>query len=228
MTVGSVCSGIGGFDLGLERAGLEIKWQVEIDPFCRAVLAKHWPQVRRYEDLRTVGADLEWVDVICAGIPCQPVSSASRGRRRGTADDRWLWPSTRRVMALKRPSWFIGENVAHLDGPALEQMVSDLEALGYEVAPPLEIPACAFGFDHWRRRLWFLGHTNRNGQSGMPIDAEVAGLSIGGHDAGRVGAADGISTRVDRRRLAALGNAIVPQIAQWIGERLLKAEHGCS
>jgi DNA (cytosine-5)-methyltransferase 1 len=224
VTVGSLFAGIGGFDLGLERAGMEVKWQVEIDPFCRAVLAKHWPDVRRYEDVRTVGSELEWVDVLCGGWPCQPVSSASRGRRRGTADHRWLWPANRRVIALKRPTWFVGENVAHLDGASLEQVVSDLEALDYEVAPPLEVPACAFGHDHWRRRLWFLCHTNRNGQSGVPVDAEVAGVPWVGDDAGGMGATHGVSRRLDACRMAALGNAIVPQIAEWIGRRILEAE----
>jgi DNA (cytosine-5)-methyltransferase 1 len=70
LTVGSLFSGIGGFDLAAERVGWEIKWQVEIDPFCRAVLAKHWPSVRRYEDVRTVGAELGYVDVLCGGWPC--------------------------------------------------------------------------------------------------------------------------------------------------------------
>jgi DNA (cytosine-5)-methyltransferase 1 len=223
VTFGSLFAGIGGFDLGFERAGMECRWQVEIDPFCQRVLAKHWPTVRRHEDVRTFPPTEpdEWrVDVICGGFPCQPFSSASAGRCRGRADDRWLWPEMRRVVETLRPRWFIGENVTHLDGPALGQVVSDLEASGYEVGPPLEVPACAFGYDHKRPRLWILGHTDRHGQSSVPVDAEVAWVPGGGGLPGSMGATDGVPSRMDR--LAALGNSIVPDIAEWIG-RLIGA-----
>jgi DNA (cytosine-5)-methyltransferase 1 len=222
LTFGSLCAGIGGFDLGFERAGLTCRWQVELDAFCRAVLAKHWPDVPRHEDLRDVGAhNLERVDVICCGWPCQPVSQASRGRNRRTADDRWLWPDTRRVVHELEPAWFVGENVTHLDRGELDTVVSDLEALGYEVAPTFEIPACAFGLDHRRARLWILGYANRDGESRLPLDAEVARLSRRDCDAGRMGAPYGLSSRMDRLR--GLGNAVVPAITQWIGERLMEA-----
>jgi DNA (cytosine-5)-methyltransferase 1 len=223
LTFGSLFAGIGGFDLGFERAGMTCRWQVEIDPWCRRVLAKHWPDVQRYEDVRDVGAhNLERVDVVCGGWPCQPVSQAGRGRNRRSADDRWLWPDTRRVVFELEPTWFVGENVTHLDRGELDTVVSDLEALDYEVAPPFEVPACAFGLDHWRPRLWILGHANRDRQPGVSVDAEVARLSRPGCDTGGVGAAYGISSRMDR--LGGLGNAVVPQITQWIGERLMEAE----
>lgn len=224
LTVGSLFAGIGGFDLGFERAGFEIRWQVEIDPFCRAVLAKHWPDVRRYEDVNRVGSGLERVDVITGGLPCQPFSSASRGRRRGTTDDRFLWPEMRRIISNARPRWVVGENVTHFDGPALKQMVSDLDGLGYEIGPPFEVPACAFGLDHWRPRLWVVGHAHRDSESRLPIDAQMARLSQSPDDAGSVGASNGLSGRLDRRRMAAIGNAIVPQIAEWIARRILEAE----
>ena len=89
MTVGSLFSGIGGFDLGLERAGMTIKWQVEIDDFCNKVLEKHWPDVKRYRDIKELrGDELEPVDLICGGFPCQPFSAA--GKRRSKEDDRYL------------------------------------------------------------------------------------------------------------------------------------------
>lgn len=224
MTFGSLFAGIGGFDLGFERAGMTCRWQVEIDPFCRAVLAKHWPDVQLYEDIHHVGAhNLESVDVICGGWPCQPVSQASRGRNRRTADDRWLWPETRRVVFELEPTWFVGENVTHLDRGELDTVVSDLEALGYEVAPTLEIPACAFGHDHWRPRFWILGHAHRDRQPGVSVNAEVARLSRCDRDSGGVGAPHGLPSGMDRLR--GLGNAVVPQITQWIGERLMEAEH---
>src|SRR5690606_37830755 len=130
-----------------------------------------------------------------------------------------------RVLALKQPAWFIGMNVAHFDGTPLEQVVFDLETLVYEVAPPLEVPACAFGLDHWRRRLWILGYANRHRQSGLSVDAEVARLSRARDDAGSVGTADGISGGLDARRMAAIGNAVVPHIAEWIGRNMIEAHH---
>lgn len=88
-TVGSLFSGIGGLELGLERAGMQVVWQVEFDPFCQQVLAKHWPEVKRYGDIRELrGDELEPVDLICGGFPCQPHSLA--GQRRASDDDRDL------------------------------------------------------------------------------------------------------------------------------------------
>jgi DNA (cytosine-5)-methyltransferase 1 len=222
VTFGSLCSGVGGFDLGLERAGLTCRYQVETDPFCRAVLAKHWPYVKRYDDVRTV-RHLERTDVIVAGWPCQPVSSASHHRRRGAASPQWLWPEVLRLVDEGRPTWFVGENVTALDRGELDTVVSDLEGIGYEVAPTLEVPACAFGFDHWRPRLWILGYANGDGESRLPVDAEVARVSWPRDDAGSMGTADGISRGLHGRRMAALGNAIVPDIAEWIGRGLMRA-----
>ena len=113
LTVGSLFSGIGGFDLGLERAGFQIKWQCEIDSFCLKVLQKHWPDVPKYGDIRQLtGDELGTVDVVVGGFPCQPFSSA--GQRRGTADDRYLWPEMLRIISEIKPRWIIGENVGGL------------------------------------------------------------------------------------------------------------------
>ena len=223
MTFGSLFAGIGGFDLGFERAGMTCKWQVEIDPYCQKVLEKHWPDVRRHDDVRTFPPEGDWsVDVICGGFPCQPFSSASRGRRNGTADDRYLWPAMFRVIQRIRPTWVVGENVPHIDGPALEQVVSDLEGGGYEVAP-LEVPACAFGHDHRRNRLWILGYSDRNREPVGSVDAEVAVVSRGDCDAGSVGTTNGLSLGLDSHRLRGLGNAVCPDVAEWIGRRLMES-----
>src|SRR5262245_3594292 len=199
LSVLDLFSGIGGFSLGLERAGMRTVAFCEIDPYCRAVLAKHWPDVPIHGDIRSLKPPR--VDVVCGGFPCQPFSSASAGKRRGVADDRYLWPEMRRIIEESKPRWVIGENVTHLDGVALEQVVSDLEECGYEVAPPCEIPACAVGHDHKRSRLWILGHANRDRQSGMFVDAEVARMSGPRDDAGGMGATNGLSGRLDRRRM---------------------------
>ncbi len=161
MKVGSLFSGIGGFDLGLERAGMEIVWQVEIDPFCNKVLAKHWPEVKRYGDIRDVGKhNLEPVDLICGGFPCQPFSTA--GKRRGKEDDRFLWPEMLRVISEVRPRWIIGENVAGIINMELDNCISDLEREGYEVQT-FVIPACAVGAPHRRDRVWIVAHRKGTG-----------------------------------------------------------------
>lgn len=168
LTVGSLFSGIGGLDLGLERAGMEIKWQVENDDFCRRVLAKHWPNVPCYGDIRDVrGADIEPVDVICGGFPCQPTSHA--GRRRGEDDDRWLWPEMLRLIREVKPAYVVGENVfglvTHNEGLLLASVIADLEDAGYEVAPPVVFPACAVGAVHRRDRVWVVAHAGHHGRS---------------------------------------------------------------
>jgi len=142
MRFGSLFAGIGGFDLGLERAGMECVWQVEIDPYCQKVLAKHWPQVKRYDDVRECGEhNLETVDLICGGFPCQPHSVA--GKRRGAVDDRNLWPEYRRVLAELRPRWVLGENVPGIVTTMLDEVLSDLESEGY-AATTIVLPAVAF------------------------------------------------------------------------------------
>jgi DNA (cytosine-5)-methyltransferase 1 len=221
MNVLDLFSGIGGFSLGLERAGMRTVAFCEIDPFCRRVLAKHWPHVPCYEDVRTVTAeclrtDGIAADVICGGFPCQPFSSAARGRNRRDGN---LWSEMHRIISECRPTWIICENVIDFDRLAIREMVADLERLGYEVAPPFEIPACAVGHDHWRPRLWICGHTNSQGQSKCAIHDEMAGLFGDRPIAGNDRAADGVSRRMDRLR--SLGNAVVPQIPEIIGRAIM-------
>jgi DNA (cytosine-5)-methyltransferase 1 len=284
LTVGSLFAGIGGFDLGFERAGFEIKWQVEIDPFCRRVLEKHWPHVRRYEDVREVygygtygyeGAHerrfcaLDRVDVIVGGFPCQPVSLA--GARRAQSDERWLWPDFARLVGELRPGYVVVENVPGLLTAGFGIVIGDLAALGYDAEWEC-LPARAFGAPHIRERVWIVAYPGSERQQewresdsesargrevqlrrdpcgcgtnvadanrarpqerfvfrGVPgqarcddyrQDAAVGGWWSVEPNVGRV--ADGVSARVDRLR--GLGNAIVPQIAEWIARRILEAE----
>lgn len=112
-TFGSLFAGIGGIDLGLERAGWTGRWQVEYEPFCQRVLAKHWPDVTRYGDIHDVDwSTVEPVDLVAGGFPCQPVSFAGRGEAQG--DARWLWPEFLRCIRAVRPSYVLVENVPGL------------------------------------------------------------------------------------------------------------------
>jgi DNA (cytosine-5)-methyltransferase 1 len=158
MKVGSLFSGIGGFDLGLERAGMEIVWQVENNPFCNKVLEKHWPNVKRYGDIKNV-TNPEPVDLICGGFPCQPYSCA--GKRLGAEDDRALWPEMFRIIQEARPRWVIGENVAGFINMGLDQSISDLEREGYTVQTFI-IPACAVNAPHKRDRVWIIANSKES------------------------------------------------------------------
>jgi len=159
MRVGSLFAGIGGFDLGLERAGMEIRWQVENNLWCQRVLAKHWPNVTRYGDIKQVDwHTIEPVDLVCGGFPCQPFSLA--GKRKGFDDDRYLWPEVVRCLDAVRPTWFLGENVPGIIKVALDQVCADLEALGYTVQA-FNIPACAVDAAHQRKRIWIVAHAAR-------------------------------------------------------------------
>lgn len=220
MIFGSVFSGIGGIDLGLERAGMRCAWQIERDANCRAVLKRRWPTVPLHGDVRS-GATLRVVDLVAGGPPCQPFSSASHGRKNGVADNRFLWPAMRHIVQALKPALVLVENVTQFDGAGLETVVADLEADGYEVGPPFEIPACAFGFDHWRPRIWVLGYADRYRQPGGPQHEEVAVLPFGGGDQpDELGEADGVPGWMDR--LGMLGNAVVPDCAEWIGQRIMR------
>lgn len=163
MKVGGLFSGIGGFELGLVRAGFEISWMVEIDDFCRKVLKKHapeyWPNARILEDVTKVGKEqLAAVDLICGGFPCQPFSQA--GKRRGKEDDRYLWPEMLRIISELKPRWIIGENVAGFINMELENAFTDLEAEGYKVEA-FVLPACAIDAPHKRDRIWIVAYTDK-------------------------------------------------------------------
>ena len=225
MRVGSLFSGIGGFDLGLERCGgFEIAWQVEKDPYCRKVLAKHWPDVPCYEDVHDVGAhNLEEVDVICGGFPCQPVSVA--GKQLVQEDERWLWPQYARILGELRSRYAIMENVPGLlVGGGMGEILGDLAELGYDAEWGI-VSAASVGAPHLRKRIFIVGHANRTrcreqcGSVAVPeklSSSERRSWWGSEPNVGRV--AHGVPNRVDRLR--GLGNAIVPQVAEWVGALL--------
>src|SRR3990167_2993630 len=325
LSQGSLFSGIGGFDLGFERAGFTTVWQVERDPYCQAVLAKHFPDAKRYADVRSVhgvlahaksgdalydapqqirraaaesphpcrtDGCLQTPTILTGGFPCQPLSVA--GKRRGIDDDRYLWPQMRRVIEEVRPRWVVAENVPGLIKLALDQVLSDLEALGYTVGA-VTVPACGVDAPHPRERLWIVANAERErNRRGSREGASAGGTRKGErtqlreehNDQIRDGGTDVADTaqqlfdrsryaRATRRqessnrrgddanphsqssgwiaeprqehrmwlpepaicrvaygiphrvhRLRALGNAIVPHIAEEIGRMILAAEQG--
>ena len=165
MRVGSLCTGIGGFDLGLEWAGMQISWQSEINEHCCGELRRHWPHVPNLGDVCSIQPEaLTPVDLLCGGYPCQPFSLA--GKRKGKDDDRHLWPEIIRIIrGLGRmgnlPSWCLFENVAGHISMGLDSVISDLERVGYSCWP-LCIPAGAVGSRSIRHRVWILAHAERD------------------------------------------------------------------
>jgi len=161
MKVLDLFSGIGGFSLGLEWAGMETIAMCEKDKFCRQVLAKHWPDITIHEDIRKLdGREYKnAIDVVCGGFPCQPFSVA--GKQLGKEDDRHLWPEMLRVIKESAPTWVIGENVSGFVSMALDDVCLDLEAEGYEVQS-FVIPACAVEAHHKRDRCWIVAYSDEN------------------------------------------------------------------
>ena len=155
-----LCSGIGGFALGFEWAGLSRPVMFcDIEPWSRKVLAKHWPDVPIEEDVKVLANEPEKIPaggrdtILTAGYPCQPFSQA--GKRRGTEDDRHIWPYIREIVAHKRPSWCVFENVYGHVSMGLDEVLSDLEADGYATRPFI-VPACGVDAPHRRDRVWII------------------------------------------------------------------------
>jgi DNA (cytosine-5)-methyltransferase 1 len=248
LNVLSLFSGIGGLrplELGLERAGMTTVGQVELDPYCNEVLATHWPEVPRHDDVRTapewwLGEQRPRVDVVCGGFPCQPFSVA--GKQLGTADERWGWPWMADVIRAVGPRYVVVENVSALirNRDAFGWMLGDLADLGFDAEWTL-YHASDFGAPHPRQRLYVVAYTAGDGRRPhdllVPSEERAAPLATGGLPRPsvaerRVSAGawlereprvarlvDGIPHQVDR--LNALGNAVVPQVAQFVGRLII-------
>lgn len=238
LTFGSLFAGIGGMDLGLERAGLRCEWQVEIDQYANKVLAKHWPDVRRWGDVKTFpphdqeGDYSEWrVDLIVGGDPCQANSIASAGR--STAES--LAGEFLRIVGALRPSLVLRENPMARRGAPWPwwRFRDELERIGYAVLP-FRLRACSFGAFHRRERVFLLGalpDANGDGLEGrarsvcelQPMEPSrfLAARDWLALYAGRgFNSRAGIPGYVDAVR--GLGNAVVPQVAEWIGRRIVE------
>ena len=235
MKVLGLFSGIGGFELGLERAGMEIVGMCEIEPYCRAVLRKHWPDVPIYEDVRELTgeglkADGIVPDLICGGFPCQDISEAgNRGGIRGEKSG--LWSEVIRLSGEIRPQYIIVENVSALLWRGIEDVLGDLAQIGFDSEWHC-IPASAVGAPHLRDRIWIIAYPQ--GKPGLHESNawQVAQRLFGDPSPWHANpwneaipwvcrVDDGVPDRVDRT--SALGNAVVPQIPEMIGRAILEA-----
>jgi DNA (cytosine-5)-methyltransferase 1 len=161
-----LCSGIGGFALGFEMAKLSVPVLFcDVEPWCRRILKKHWPTVPVAEDVKVLANDptrfVPDCDILTAGYPCQPFSQA--GKRQGEEDPRHIWPHIRKIVASKRPSWVVLENVYGHISLGLDSVLTDLESEGYTTRTFI-VPAVAVSAPHKRNRVWIVGYTEDNGR----------------------------------------------------------------
>lgn len=244
MTIGSLFAGIGGIELGLEMTeGFKTLWQVEIDSYAQKVLRLRFPESELFEDVRLVGKDnLKRVDLLCGGFPCQDISNA--GKRKGIEGERsGLWSEFFRIICEIRPRYVLVENVAALLGRGFGRVLGDLASCGYDAEWDC-LPSAAFGAPHLRDRLFLVGYTkgkrlvqtkifknflpesnqeNKFWRCSSPLRLEIIRRTFRGIPE-NLRMDDGVSLELDR--LKCLGNAVVPQIAFWIGQRILEREKG--
>ena len=212
MRILSLFSGIGAHDLGLERAGMTIAGQCECDPWCLAVLGKHWPKVPRFDDVRALTGELVAqvcgrVDLVTGGFPCTDISLAGKGA--GLAGQHsGLWHEMRRIVSEVRPAWVLAENVPALRTRGADEVLEGLEALGY-ACWPLVVGAEDAGAPHRRRRVWIVAHTDSDAL--RLVEQRVSGgWARGVRDEGKAelgadGVADATELRCDRDRAVAGG-----------------------
>lgn len=220
----SLFSGIGGLDLAAEWAGFKTVAFCERDEFCQKVLRKHWPDVRIFDDVRTLDtSELPAVDIVFGGYPCQPFSSA--GQRKGASDERHMWPYMLDIVRRVKPAWVVGENVKGHISLGLDDVLDDMENEGFETRA-FAIPAGAVKAPHSRERVFVVSYSESNrhrargevgnfckedGGSGRRLLPKST-LADWGDTTPRICRdTDGIPNRVDRLR--SLGNAVVPQQA---------------
>jgi DNA (cytosine-5)-methyltransferase 1 len=203
-------------------------WHSEIEPYPSRVLAERWPGVPNLGDIKTIEwSTVEPVDVVCGGYPCPAFSQAARGRN--VAEN--LWPWMRDAIDALRPRYAVLENVAAHLHRGFDEVLGDLADLGFDAEWEV-VTACAFGAPHPRRRLFVVAYANGYGEPVVTLDEEAPVLSASpGHRGDRweataddVGADHGVPHRVDRLR--ALGNAVVPQVAEWFGRRIVEGRYG--
>lgn len=245
LSFGSLFAGIGGFDLGFERAGLRCKWQVEIDQYAQKVLAKHWPEVRRHDDVRTwPQSDTEYVDIIVGGFPCQDISYAGKGA--GLQGERsGLFYEVMRIVGDMGPRIVVLENVAALLTRGMDSVLGSLASLGYDAEWDC-LEASAFGAPQRRERVFIVAYANGVRWKEVATKENIACESVCQPEGWRGSRPnvfeftgvhgkrtrllpppgvrrmdDGVPANMDRLR--GLGNAVVPQVAEYIARRIVAA-----
>lgn len=270
--IGSLFAGIGGFELGLERAipGAETVWQVEQNEYCQKILTKHWPNAKIYDDVRKVNKNnLEPIDILCGGFPCQDISLANQNAKGLQGEKSGLWFEMLRLISELRPKIAVLENVAAVTIRGLSDILRGLSEIGYDAEWQI-ISAKEFGAPHLRKRWFCVAYPNSKRPRQAPDRRLASSISIqskiqcgrpseqkepipdadgtfskatklpirtkleksdndndpgtfwdksySGPKVRRMD--DGVSTRLDRARLRALGNAIVPQCSEYIGHNI--------
>lgn len=247
ITFGSLFAGIGGFDLGFERAGMECRWQVEIDDYANRVLEKHWPNVKRWRDVRTFPQPgFERVDVICGGFPCQDISFGNHKAKGLDGERSGLWFEYERIIRVLRPEFVVVENVAALTFRGLDRVLWFFAKSGFD-AEWQTIPATALGAPHERQRVFIVAYRpskrreanvvfsrrpsetareestlrSRNWPGGLESRSSLPNRVRWCPDSELCRVAHGVPDELDRYR--GLGNAVVPQVAEYIGRQIVEA-----
>jgi len=242
ITHGAMFAGIGGFDLGFERVGIRSLWQIELNDYCRALLKQRFPDAEQFYDVKNCGGEssyhvLKSVDVISGGFPCQDISTSGKGaglngKRSG------LWSEIKRIASELRPRFVVVENVAALLDRGMGRVLGDLAEIGYDAEWEV-LRASDFGAPHRRERVFIVAYSNeerrefrivfremRAQKDHWQTDYGAACLDVWNRPErvppASVRMADGLSNELDAERIGACGNAIVPQIAEYIGRRIVE------
>ena len=192
LSVGSLFSGVGGIDLGLERAGMTVKWHSEIDPYACRVLKKHWPNTPNLGNIKEIDwATVEPVDVIAGGYPCQPFSTA--GKRQGDKDERHLWPYFLRAISELRPRFALLENVRGHLSMGFDRVLGDLAEIGYDAEWQI-VSAASVGAPHRRDRIICVAYPSEQysngGNNNSRISVESETISELGNGSGSTNVAN--------------------------------------
>jgi DNA (cytosine-5)-methyltransferase 1 len=240
LSIGSVCSGVGGLELGLEQAGLgPVEWQIEKDEHCTRVLTERWPHAKRFGDVRDVAVDeLSSVDLVCGGFPCQGISAANP-RGRGLQDSRsGLWAEFYRLVGGLRPSWVVVENSGGNASRWVDPVCADLAQAGF-AALPIPLEGRFVGAPHRRSRVFVVAYAhgdalrlyeqrlaarrqNRVRDEGHPEPVDHGTHAGWPSQLEVVPQVHGVSRRVRR----ALGNAVIPHKGQVLGHLIKRLHFG--
>jgi len=245
LKVGSLFSGIGGIDLGFEREGFKTAWFVDVKPHARAIIAKRWAKATIYGDVTKIQwKEIEQVDILVGGFPCKDLSKLNTKGKGLQGKKSGLWRFYKRAIREIRPKYALIENVPTLINNGLSQILADLASIGYD-AEWCIISAQAFGAPHKRERVFILAypHRERSQEPSKELEEQKVGEfqfqsvsrswdeirisfweRIPSLESWVCGVDDGVSNRLER--LDCLGNAVVPQVAQYIARRIKEKLNG--